>query len=97
MECDKALVLWCSHCGNFINQTFTIETVRRWWVRYDEGEESIVPPVSKYNLQKLMEIEQMINEQGEWMESIEIHIKDFKDYQYTDEEGDFKNEGSDNS
>lgn len=95
MECDKALVLWCNNCGNFINQTLTIETVLRWWLRYNEGEETIVPPVSRKNLQKLINIEQMLNEEGEWMESIEIHIKDFREYHYTEVEGE-NHEGSGN-
>ncbi|MFF2889494.1 hypothetical protein [Paenibacillus sp. NPDC057967] len=96
MECDKGLVLWCNNCGNFVNQTLTIETIRRWWIRYDEGEETIVPPVSKKNLMRLMDVEQMLNEEGEWMESIEIHIKDFRDYSYTEDKDNDKrtDEGS---
>ncbi|ALA07240.1 hypothetical protein SECTIM467_116 [Brevibacillus phage SecTim467] len=86
MECDKSLVLWCNHCGNFLNQTLTLETLRRWWKRYELGEESIIPPVSKKNLTDLEIVEKMLNEESGWMKDIEIHIKDFRDYRYTSTE-----------
>jgi uncharacterized Zn finger protein len=96
MECDKALVLWCGNCGNFINQTLTLETIRRWWLRYDEGEESITPPLSKESVEQLTAIEAQLNEGNTGiLERIELHIKDFADYHYT-EEGD-GNEGTSNS
>lgn len=97
MECDKSLVLWCNLCGNFINQTLTLETIRRWWVRVDEGEESIEPPLSKAQLAELLSIQETLNyeKHGKTLEKIEIHIKDFTDYRYTDE-GD-ENEGTSDS
>ncbi|WP_341480008.1 hypothetical protein [Paenibacillus dendrobii] len=85
MECDKALVLWCQHCGNFINQTLTLETIRRWWLRFDEGEESIRPPISKESYDELHRIEERLNEtDGSILERIELHLKDFTDYHYTE-------------
>ncbi|MBD8498866.1 hypothetical protein [Paenibacillus arenosi] len=86
MECDQALVLWCKSCGNFINQTFTLETIRRWWIRFDEGEEAIIPPINRSNLIKLQQLEQLLNEEAEWMEGIELHIKDFKEYEFSEVE-----------
>lgn len=83
MECDKSLVLWCNNCGNFVNQTLTLETIRRWWLRFDEGEESINPPVSKESLNELLDIQERLNEMNDSiLESIEIHVKDFTDYHY---------------
>ncbi|MHA7967026.1 hypothetical protein ACX93W_23195 [Paenibacillus sp. CAU 1782] len=86
MECDKALVLWCNHCGNFINQTLTIETIRRWWLRVDEGNESIKPPISKNQCFQLEAIEELLNKEqaNSSFPKIEIHIKDFGDYVYTE-------------
>jgi uncharacterized Zn finger protein len=98
MECDKALVLWCRHCGEFVNQTFTLETLRRWWARYDEGEESIKPPVSKAMLARLTAIEEELrNDPDCHLDRVEIHLKDFTDYRYTSEEKEDNNEGQSDS
>ncbi|WP_018884245.1 hypothetical protein [Paenibacillus massiliensis] len=89
MECDNALVVWCRHCGNFINLTLTMETIRRWWVRVDDGEESIAPPISRESMEELLDLQERLNEMNSGiLEKIEIHIKDFADYRYTeDDEG----------
>ncbi|OBZ11883.1 hypothetical protein A8L34_16305 [Bacillus sp. FJAT-27264] len=88
MECDKSLMLWCNHCGNFINQTLTLETIRRWWIRHDEGGESIEPPLSKIQLEELLVLQDKLNLESNRvaLENIEIHIKDFTDYLYTEDE-----------
>lgn len=88
MECDKSLVLWCRECSSFINQTLTLETIRRWWARVDDGEESIEPPLSREQLEELLLVEQKLNENrtSAFLEKIELHIKDFSDYRYTEEE-----------
>ncbi len=87
MECDKALVLWCNHCSNYINQTLTLETIRRWWVRVDEGEESIQPPISKTQLTELLTLQEAVNKKknGSVLENIEFHLKDFADYHYSED------------
>lgn len=85
LECDKALVLWCNHCEEFISQTFTLETFRRWWARYDEGEDSLKPPVSKVLLEKLTALqEELANDPDCYLDKVEIHLKDFTDYGFTD-------------
>lgn len=88
MECDKALVLWCNECGNFINQTLTLETIRRWWLRVDEGEESIEPPISKAQWLELSFLEERLNleRHNDLLPKIELHIKDFSDYHYSEDE-----------
>lgn len=91
MECDKALVLWCNICGNFLNQTLTLETVRRWWLRVDEGEETIEPPISKSQWLELTNFEELLNTERHnyLLPNLEIHIKDFSDYNFTEiERGD---------
>lgn len=92
MECDKSLALWCNHCGEYISQTFSLETFRRWWARYDEGEDKLKPPVSKELLGQLTEIQIQIGLDPEcYLDKVEIHLKDFTDYKYSDE-GDVINE-----
>lgn len=88
MECDKALVLWCKECGNYISQTMTLETIRRWWLRVDEGEESIEPPLTRAQWLELTYLEERLNNEkpNNMLDKIEIHIKDFAEYHYTDEE-----------
>ncbi len=97
MECDKSLVAWCKHCGEYISQTFTLETFRRWWARYEEGEDDLQPPVSKETIEKLAAIEQLLRDDPNcYLDRVEIHFKDFTDYKYTDE-GDVKNDVENNS
>jgi hypothetical protein len=86
MECDKSLVAWCKNCGNYINQTITLETIRRWWSRYEEGEENINPPVSKVYLGVLEDVERLIkNDSDCFFDRVEIHLKDFTEYKFTGE------------
>ncbi|MGG4144822.1 hypothetical protein ABEW34_17035 [Paenibacillus algorifonticola] len=86
-ECDKALMLWCNHCGHFINQSFTIQTFEKWWSRYDEGEELFKPPISKQLLIKLQALENEIRaDQDCFLDHVQIHLKDFTDYLYCEEE-----------
>lgn len=86
MECDKSLVIWCNHCQDFISQTFTLETFRRWWLRYEEGEDDLKPPVSKALLEKLVALQEEIAKDPDcYLDRVEIHLKDFTDYKYTDE------------
>ncbi len=86
MECDKTLVLWCRHCQNFINQTLTLETIRRWWIRYEEGEETVVPPIGKHALEELLLIQTRLNAVNTGiLEKIELHLKDFFGYNYREE------------
>lgn len=93
MECDKSLALWCNHCGEFISQTFTIETFKRWWERYDAGEDKLKPPISKFLLEHLEFTENLIrNDKDCYLDKVEIHLKDFTDYKYTDEEGEKNDE-----
>ncbi|ASR48503.1 hypothetical protein B4V02_18260 [Paenibacillus kribbensis] len=87
MECDQSLVLWCKHCGDYINQTITLESLRRWWARYDAGEDAYKPPVSKNTLLKFEKLEQTLaNEPDCNLNRVEIHLKDFTNYHYTDVE-----------
>ncbi|MGG1263773.1 hypothetical protein [Brevibacillus laterosporus] len=87
MECDKSLVLWCNHCQQYISQTFTIETFRKWWARYDTGEDKLKPPISKEFLTKLTAIETEIQSDPEcYLDKVEIHLKDFTDYKYSSED-----------
>lgn len=86
MECDKSLVIWCKHCGEHLSQTFTLETFRRWWGRYDEGEDDLKPPISKTVLADLKRIEDYLKTDPNcYLDRVEIHFKDFTDYKYTDE------------
>jgi len=87
MECDKALVLWCRHCGNFINQTLTLETIKRWWIRFEAGEEAIEPPIGKEDLKELSRIQERLGNSRRHeniLERFEIHLKDFTDYYYAE-------------
>ena len=87
MECDKSLVLWCKHCGNYINQTITMESLRKWWARFDEGEDSFRPPVSKDIMIMFEKLEQTLATDPEcYLNQVEIHLKDFTDYHYSDSE-----------
>lgn len=85
MECDKSLVIWCRHCGDYISQTFTLETFRRWWKRYELGEDELKPPVSKEAIAKLEEVEEMLrNDPDCYLDRVEIHFKDFTEYKFTE-------------
>jgi len=87
MECDHSLVLWCKHCGDYINQTITTESLRRWWARYDAGEDAYKPPVSKNTLLMLQKLEQSVADEPDCtLNRVEIHLKDFTNYHYTDAE-----------
>lgn len=89
MECDKSLVAWCKHCGDYISQTLTIETFVKWWSRYDAGEDENKPPISKEILGKLMAIQTEIKHDPEcYLDIVEIHLKDFNEYKYTEVEDD---------
>ncbi len=85
MECDKSLVLYCRSCGDFVNQTLTLETIRRWWLRVNEGEEVIKPPITEEEWIALKKMEDYLNQGREGVDKIEIHLKDFIDYHYTEE------------
>lgn len=88
MECDKSLVAWCRHCEDYVSLTFTLETFRRWWKRYELGEDELKPPVSKEIIQKLEEIEELLrNDPNCYLDRVEIHLKDFTDYKFTDDGG----------
>lgn len=88
MECDNALVLWCNYCRGFINQTFTLKTFRKWWSRYDEGEDKNKPPISKNMIENLELLEKLVaQEENCFLDKVEIHFKDFTDYRYTMQEG----------
>jgi hypothetical protein len=93
MECDKSLVSWCKHCGDYISQTFTLETFRKWWERYDAGEDDLKPPISKAYILVLQGIEKMLEDDPDcYLDKVEIHFKDFTDYKYTEvEEDDISN------
>ena len=83
LECDKALILWCQQCGNYINQTFSLETIRRWWERFEEGEDSIHPPIPKEALMELLQIESRLNTKNDsFLDKIELHLKDYMNYKY---------------
>ncbi|ATO51398.1 hypothetical protein P4V86_05110 [Brevibacillus laterosporus] len=83
LECDKSLIAWCRSCGNYINQTFTLETFRKWWERYQQGEEKIEPPIKKEMLEKLKMLEEAIALDSSCnLNRVEIHLKDFTDYVY---------------
>lgn len=87
MECDKSLVAWCRHCEDYISQTLTLETFRRWWKRYEIGEDKIMPPISKEVIQRLGEIEELLRNDLEcYLDKVEIHFKDFTDYVYREGE-----------
>lgn len=82
-ECDKAIIAWCTHCGEPLSLTVSLETLRRWWLRYEAEEESIRPPVPKEQIDMLLQIEEESVAWCDWGR-IELHIKHFKDYKYKD-------------
>lgn len=85
MECDKALVAWCYHCSDYISLTYTLETFRKWWRRYELGEDELKPPVSKEIIEKLEEIEELLRSDPNcYLDKVEIHFKDFTDYKFSD-------------
>ncbi|MDF2936028.1 MAG: hypothetical protein K0Q90_1401 [Paenibacillaceae bacterium] len=84
MECDQALMAHCRHCGEPLSLTITLETLRRWWLRYEAREEKMKPPIPKEYLASLFKIEENSETWCEWGK-IEIHLKHFKNYRYTEE------------
>lgn len=60
---------------------------RRWWTRYDAGEDAYKPPVSKDTLLKFKQLEQALADESDCnLARVEIHLKDFTNYHYTDPE-----------
>jgi hypothetical protein len=89
MECDKSVVAWCKHCKDYVSLTFTLETFRRWWLRYESGEDTLKPPMSKEIMLKLANIELLMQDDPDcYLDKVEIHLKDFTDYKYTEVEDD---------
>lgn len=88
-ECDKSLLAWCRNCNDYISQTFTLETFRRWWNRYELGEDNLKPPISREVLAKLEAIEEELrNDPDCYLDRVEIHLKDFTDYKFTEDDND---------
>lgn len=81
MECDNALIAHCRNCGEPLSLTISLETLRRWWLRFDSGEEEQKPPVPKNQLSSLFKIEDSSTAWCDWGK-IEIHLKHFRDYKY---------------
>ncbi|WP_327204659.1 hypothetical protein [Paenibacillus terrae] len=60
-----------------------MESLRKWWARYDAGEDTFKPPVSKGILLMFERLEQTLADEPDCnLNRVEIHLKDFTDYRY---------------